>query len=264
MALGLALSATAARMAAMPLTQSLLFPDPRPLVERLGRDFFRQLPQRPGVYLMRDARDTVLYVGKAKNLRKRLCSYRVANPDRMPRRHLRLLRAVERIELQECPDEASALARESELLRTLKPKFNRAGTWPSKARFLVWRCDGPLLELAVTETPAQDGRQLGPLGSGAFVLRAVLVRLLWFAVHPDLGIAGMPAGWAQGNLENPTVLHHGMDRQDMNEVVAGLFAGQLEAFCQWVRARMREGLHPFEKSAVEADLESMADFFPSL
>ena len=43
---------------------------------------------------MRDVTDTVLCVGKAKNLRKRLGSYRVANPDRMPRRHLRLLRAL--------------------------------------------------------------------------------------------------------------------------------------------------------------------------
>ena len=49
---------------------------------------------------MHDAADVVLYVGKAKNLRKRLNNYRVANSDRMARRHLRLLRAVVRIEMQ--------------------------------------------------------------------------------------------------------------------------------------------------------------------
>jgi predicted GIY-YIG superfamily endonuclease len=245
----------------MPLTQSLLFPDSRPLVERLGREFFRQLPERPGVYLMRDAHDTVLYVGKAKNLRKRLCSYRVANPDRMPRRHLRMLRAVERIELQECADELAALARESELLRTLQPKFNRAGTWPSKPRFLVWRCAGTKFELAVTEKPAPEERQLGPLGSGAVFLRVVLVRLLWFAVHPERGIAGMPAGWAHGRLENPTIIYGRSDGDAVNMVVAGLFAGQTEAFCQWVRAGMKDGLHPFEKAAVDADLEFITDFF---
>jgi predicted GIY-YIG superfamily endonuclease len=256
-------SAGAAKMGAMPQMQSLLFPDPCPLVERLGREFFRQLPERPGVYLMRDAHDAVLYVGKAKNLRQRLCSYRVANPDRMPRRHLRLLRAVQRIELQECADESSALARESELLRALKPKFNRAGTWPSKPRFLVWRCHATRFELDVTETPPPDARQLGPLGSGAIFLRVVLVRLLWFAVHPELGIAGMPAGWARGRLENPTVIHGAISDGEVNVFVEGLFAGQTEAFCQWIRGRMKDGLHPFEKSAVEADLESLADFFPS-
>src|SRR5437016_7467098 len=112
------------------MKQLLLFPDPSPLVERFGSDFFRQAPECAGVYIMRDGADTVLYVGKAKNLRKRLGSYRVANPDRMPRRHLRMLRAVERIELQPCADESSALARESCLLRALRPRFNRAGTWP--------------------------------------------------------------------------------------------------------------------------------------
>src|SRR5947209_6768386 len=117
------------------MKQLLLFPDPRPLVERFGSDFFRQAPECAGVYLMRGAGETVLYVGKAKNLRKRLGSYRVANPDRMPRRRLRLLRAVVKIELQECADESAALAREAELLRTLRPRFNRAGTWPGTPRF---------------------------------------------------------------------------------------------------------------------------------
>src|SRR5262245_43836461 len=100
----------------MPATQILLFPDPKPLVERFGAGFFRQLPECPGVYLMRDAKETALYVGKARNLRKRLCSYRVANPERMPRRLLRLLRLVERIDLEPCSDESNALAREAELL----------------------------------------------------------------------------------------------------------------------------------------------------
>jgi hypothetical protein len=91
-----------------------LFPDPQPLVERLGRDFFRQLPESPGVYLMCDGAGVVLYVGKAKNLRKRLNGYRVANSDRMARRHLRLLRAVARIELQACADERAALMTEAD------------------------------------------------------------------------------------------------------------------------------------------------------
>ena len=125
--------------------QLLLIPDPRPLDERLGRQFFRQAPKRPGVYLMRDAAERVLYVGKAKDLQQRLRSYRIANPDRMPRRHLRMVRHVARIEFQFCHDESAALRRESKLLRSLKPRFNRAGVWPGKARFLVWRRVGEKL-----------------------------------------------------------------------------------------------------------------------
>ncbi len=135
----------------MPASQTLLFPDPRPLVERLGHDFFRQLTDRPGVYLMHDAAGLVLYVGKAKNLRKRLGSYRVANPDRLGRRHLRLLSQVARIDLQECADESAALAKEAELLLALKPKFNRAGVWPATPRYLVWRRTAHTLELAMRD-----------------------------------------------------------------------------------------------------------------
>ena len=73
----------------------------------------------------------VLYVGRAKNLRKRLSSYRVANPERMPRRIIRLLHCVTRIEFDVCPDEASALQREESLICVLSPRFNRAGkVWP--------------------------------------------------------------------------------------------------------------------------------------
>src|ERR1700728_4625135 len=120
------------------MAQTLLFPDPKPLDQRPGRKFFRRAPRRPGVYLMKDANGKVLYVGKAKDLKQRLNNYRLANPDRMPRRHLRMVREVSRIEFQFCANEEAALRRESKLLRILRPKFNRAGVWPGKTWFIVW------------------------------------------------------------------------------------------------------------------------------
>ncbi len=117
----------------MATGQLWLFDPPKPLVERLGEEFFRALPARPGVYLMCGAAEGVLYVGKARNLRKRLAGYRVANPERMPRRIIRLLHQVRRIEWDECPDEQKAVAREEMLICALMPKFNRAGkVWPAK------------------------------------------------------------------------------------------------------------------------------------
>jgi hypothetical protein len=107
--------------------QLWLFPPPRPLVDRLGEDFFRQLPIGPGVYLMCGPLEGVLYVGKALNLRRRLASYRVANPERFPRRIIRLLHQVTRIEVDLCRDEAAARYREELLITVLAPRFNRAG-----------------------------------------------------------------------------------------------------------------------------------------
>ena len=104
-------------------------------MERLGEDFFSALPARPGVYLMCGAAEGVLYVGKARNLRKRLANYRVANPERLPRRIIRLLHQVRRIEWDECPTEVAARNREELLICVLAPKFNAAGkVWELKVR----------------------------------------------------------------------------------------------------------------------------------
>lgn len=117
----------------MAATQLWLFPPPRPLVERLGEDFFRELPGGPGVYYFCTGHGGVLYVGKAKSLRKRLGSYRVANPERLPRRLIRLLHETTRVEFDLCASEAAACFREAELIGVLMPKYNRAGkVWPNR------------------------------------------------------------------------------------------------------------------------------------
>jgi|ERR1035437_1025700 predicted GIY-YIG superfamily endonuclease len=180
--------------------QLLLIPDPRPLDRRLGRKFFRQAPRRPGVYLMKDAGDRVLYVGKAKDLKQRLNHYRTANPDRMPRRHLRMVNEVSRIEFQFCASEAAALKREAKLIRSLKPKFNRAGVWPGRTKFIVWRAAGNGLEISVVETPAAGWQRFGPLGGNATFLQRSLARLLWLATNPGRPLTELPAGWSRGEF----------------------------------------------------------------
>jgi excinuclease UvrABC nuclease subunit len=121
----------------MPETQLLLLPPPQPLVDQFGREFFRRLPETPGVYLMCGDEAGVLYVGKAKNLRRRLSSYRSANPERLGRRIFRLLFRVTRIYWDECADETTALERERQLLLALQPRFNCAGRYPPARRVLI-------------------------------------------------------------------------------------------------------------------------------
>jgi GIY-YIG catalytic domain len=239
----------------VPASQTLLFLDPRPLVDRLGEDFFRQLPERPGVYLMQDAAEVVLYVGKAKSLRQRLGHYRVANPDRMGRRHLRLLRQVVRIELQECVDEMAALAREAELLRALKPKFNRAGVWPATPRFLVWRWAGQTLDLAISETPAIGWQSFGPFGGGVVYLRAALVRLLWYALNPVTGSTDMPHGWLHGRIGASATIAVSQSVVDL--VLMKLFAGDTDGFVAWITERTNSLVHAYDVEMRDADLETV-------
>ncbi len=247
----------------MSIVQPHFLPDAQPLVDRLGRDFFRTLPTHPGVYLLRDSRDAVLYVGKAKNLRKRLNNYRVANPERLPRRLLRLLHQAARIEWQACPDEAAALARERELLLTLRPRFNRAGVWPAAPKFLAWRVTETALELTI-RAEKEDGWEChGPVGASAVFLRAALVRLLWFSLHPARTVTALPDGWFHGRLPECVRLGQeaGVEAHLLTQAptqLRRLFAGDVEVFKGWVGAGVDR--HQFEREALAADLETVTEF----
>ncbi|MGK7370034.1 MAG: GIY-YIG nuclease family protein [Candidatus Halalkalibacterium sp. M3_1C_030] len=103
-----------------------LFESDNPLQERLGESFFKELPKVPGIYKMYGSTGQLLYVGKAKNLRSRLLTYRRAKPGRESRKVIRLVRMIHSIELEEHPTEEKALLRENELIRNQKPQFNHA------------------------------------------------------------------------------------------------------------------------------------------
>jgi len=87
-----------------------------------GRAYARELTPSPGVYRMLAADASVLYVGKAKNLRKRVGSY-FARPQMEPRIAL-MLSQVDRMEITVTRTESEALILECELIKSLKPHFN--------------------------------------------------------------------------------------------------------------------------------------------
>jgi excinuclease ABC subunit C len=87
-----------------------------------GKAFAARLPTRPGVYLMKDAEGQALYVGKARNLRKRVASYFDARPkvDRI----MRMVARIRSIEVSLTRTEGEALLLENEWIKSLKPRYN--------------------------------------------------------------------------------------------------------------------------------------------
>ncbi|MDX1380513.1 MAG: excinuclease ABC subunit UvrC, partial [Xanthomonadales bacterium] len=87
-----------------------------------GKAFAARLPTRPGVYLMRDQAGEPLYVGKARNLRKRVASYFDARPK--IERIMRMVAKVRQIEVSLTRTEGEALLLENEWIKSQRPRYN--------------------------------------------------------------------------------------------------------------------------------------------
>jgi excinuclease ABC subunit C len=91
-----------------------------------GRDaivrYAKLAPSRPGVYRMLDARGDVLYVGKAKNIKKRVTAY--ARPVGLDTRIERMIAATRTLEFVVTRTETEALLLEANLIKRLRPRFN--------------------------------------------------------------------------------------------------------------------------------------------
>ena len=94
-------------------------------VVTIKKDRLPDLPDSPGVYYMLDGRGKVLYVGKAKDLSKRVVSYFNAIEAHPPRIR-QLIAKVRDVRWEEQPTELHALIEESREIKRLDPSFNRA------------------------------------------------------------------------------------------------------------------------------------------
>ncbi len=86
------------------------------------RTFQKTLPATPGVYRMLNARNDVLYIGKAKRLSHRVVAY--TQPNRLPIRLQRMVSQTRHMEFVNTETEAAALLLECALIKNLQPRYN--------------------------------------------------------------------------------------------------------------------------------------------
>jgi len=96
---------------------------------RLGDDFLEKVPRTPGVYRVLDAAGTVVYVGKAVNLRRRLSQYRHATRRKKHRKMREIVKSAASVVFEACANELEAELRETALIQALRPRWNVAGAF---------------------------------------------------------------------------------------------------------------------------------------
>lgn len=127
-----------------------------------------ELPDRPGIYMMSDSAERVIYVGKAVNLRRRVRSYANPSSARDPK-VAKLITRVASVSHMETSSELEALLVESRLIKTKLPMFNRKLIQPESCCYLRMDPEAEIPHIDLVTSCAIDGAlYLGPFTRAAY------------------------------------------------------------------------------------------------
>jgi excinuclease ABC subunit C len=157
-----------------------------------------KLPHSPGVYLMRDNAAAIIYIGKAKNLKKRVASYFLSSKLRDPKFEI-FITSIRHVDYVVTASERDALVLERRLINRYKPAFNVMWKDDKSYPYLTLTLQEDFPRLFLTRIKKNDGAlYFGPYPSVSRVRQ--LLKWSWrkklFALRPcDLKIEeGKP--WA--------------------------------------------------------------------
>src|SRR5204863_690715 len=128
------------------------------------RNKLSQLPHKPGIYLMKDRFGRVVYVGKARNLRKRVSQY--FHPSRRQGWDLKLnalIEAVHDLDIHVVKSEPEALLLEGKLIKEFYPRYNVSFRDDKRFLLLKVNLNDPIPRFTLTRLRTDDGaRYFGP------------------------------------------------------------------------------------------------------
>jgi hypothetical protein len=242
--------------------QLCFFKFPRPLLERFGKDFFRNIPKSPGVYVLTGERRRVLYVGQSKNLRERLSYYKNAQPEREPRRIIRLVHETIGIEVECCESAEAARLRELALIGQHRPRFNVANTLSPTFTFFGLRQRADQQDCFSVRLSMKPAQREDELLVGAFRNRGLCSRA--FCAMARTVVAHQRE--IQTVFDFPLCLNGRATEWDGFEIkwresLEAFLRGEDAALLEHTIRLAAEQTDPFLKQLFEADLLSLTEFF---
>ncbi len=220
------------------------------------------LPLTPGVYIMYNKHDTVIYVGKAKSLKNRVCQYFRSGSDHTPK-VARMVEQVVRFEYILCQNEFEALVLEASLIKQYQPKYNIL-LKDDKGYHYIKITPPPYRKITAVKQVEQDGSTyLGPYYSAAVVQQGVDEANKVFGLPTchkqfpnDLGKGRPCLNHAMGLCRG--VCNRRVSLQEHEEAVEGAIAflkGGYRATIQRLKQEMEQAAEnmAFEKAATLRD-----------
>lgn len=118
-----------------------------------GADLLSTIPECSGIYRFYDEAETLIYVGKAKNLRRRLSQYRNAKRRKKHAKMRQIVSDAVRLEFEMSTSECAALKLENEWIQNYRPRWNVAGAFYFLYPLIGILREGSALQLCYTTLP---------------------------------------------------------------------------------------------------------------
>lgn len=211
----------------------------------------RRLPHKPGVYQMKDRIGQVIYVGKAKDLKKRVSTYfqasrklTVAQP-----KIRAMIDLIHDFDIIIVKSEAEALLLEGQLIKKFKPRYNTDFT--DDKRFLLVRVDPrealPRFRLTRNRTDSSS-RYFGPFAHSTHLRKSLAeLRRRFGILLSDASPVELEDGrWRLYDDARAEIYEHA------NEVTAEEYNERLEAACEFMEGKAREWLAELKEEMLKA------------
>lgn len=240
---------------------------------RFGPEFFKQVPEQPGVYWMQDSKRSVLFVGKSSNLQKRLSSYRFINPQNCPKKLTQLIEDVRSLGWSPTATEEAAGLLEQQMVRRHPPLHGTALASNDRWVYVEFASQHPLIQFQISNarTPSSPGQSFGAFKNRSACQKCVssMARLLWWLGHQG-HFFDLPQPLAKPHSSTGQKVEIQLDPKSfqlLTQLVSEFWEGESQALIELFEDSLltwckRDPLSFFTKW-VESDIETLKSFFNS-